>query len=650
MGRHAEGWKVIWRRGIAYVRFTHAQTRHIISTGERDPDAAGVQAARIYAETVKDSGKRKSKGVVRSLAPLRETLAEWVASLHGTLDTETVDTYELYAFKHFAAFFATLGEATDETRIEAYGVARLRAVLRPTVRKEMSALHGFVRWCKLEGLISALPPWPELPSKSKGTRAGKQRQKANQLSPAQVEAFIGALPMWSERKDQRGRGTHFPVRPRYIIAYQTGLRPATLDAADWEDWKGTTLTIDDEDDKARFGRNVPLSAIAVEELTRLHAERGAPTSGPIFGRHDYRAATTKACVKAGIDLKIAPYDFRHARGTHLVDDGASLSGVAFLLGHTQVTTTNKYAKGSQRAAEAALVKGAPAPVDAEPELGGIVGAVPLGDTPCDPTPRARGTRRHVRRETRVRGMFTALVKAAPAAARRPGRSRSGSILEPLRESSVRRRGLEPLRELPHWNLKPVGHAETREKQACRHFRSNQKDAGKRPESHRSGSGIRNSSIRFRIPVQTQALTQASTISTPTKEGNDAHERAPQTYPAGHEGGNKPANLLGGDQAVAAELVSASEPGGQAGSILTFPNGATVAAFPVDDEFASTADRYRLVNESGLLGPEADREHALALCAGADPAPWPWGPARRFRIEGPNVIRLADGPPAIGGAT
>lgn len=588
MGRHAEGWKVLWRRGIAYVRFTHAKTRHTISTGKRDPDAAGIEAARLYAETVKDSGKRKSKGVVRSLAPLRETLAEWVASLHGTLDTETVETYELYAFKHFAAFFATLGEATDETRIEAYAVARLRAVLRSTVRKEMSSLHGFVRWCKLEGLISALPPWPELPAKAKGTRAGKQRQKANQLSPAQVEAFIAALPMWSERKDRRGKGTHFAVRPRYIIAYQTGLRPATLDAATWEDWKGATLTIDDEDDKARFGRNVPLSAIAIDELTRLHAELGTPTTGPIFGRHDYRAATTKACVKAGIDLKVAPYDFRHARGTHLVDDGASLSGVAFLLGHTQVTTTNKYAKGSQRAAEAALVKGAPLPVDEESPTGGIVGAVPLGDAPCDPTPRARAPRRHVRRETRVRGMFTALVKAAPTAARQAARAPrsapSGTILEPLGVSSVRRRGLEPLRELPHWNLKPVGKPETRIKQACRHFRSNQEAAGKGPESHRSGSGIRNSSIRFRRVSQTQPLTQTVAIATPPKAGSDVLDRASNEYAAGDEGANK-----------AEDFGSAEEPPSRTPT-----------------------------------------------------APWPWGPARRFRIEGSRVIRLAD-EPAIGGA-
>jgi site-specific recombinase XerD len=80
-------------------------------------------------------------------------------------------------------------------------------------------------------------------------------------------------------------------------------------------------------------------------------------SGPIFGRHDYRVYLREAGLDDELRTQLAAYDFRHARGTHLVDRGAALSGVAYQLGHTQVSTTSKYAHATKRAGDAALAVG-----------------------------------------------------------------------------------------------------------------------------------------------------------------------------------------------------------------------------------------------------------------------------------------------------
>lgn len=89
MGRRAEGWRLEWRRGIGYVRFTHAKRQHLISTGKRDPREAGEEAARLYSRVVGGGLARPSSSRTLILAPLKVLLAEWLASLAGTLDPET---------------------------------------------------------------------------------------------------------------------------------------------------------------------------------------------------------------------------------------------------------------------------------------------------------------------------------------------------------------------------------------------------------------------------------------------------------------------------------------------------------------------------------------------------------------------------------
>ncbi len=357
MGRHAEGWKLVWRNGYGHVRFTFNKTRHFISTGEGDPTRAREAAARIYAEVI--SGKRrKVAAAIRVIQPLETLFAEWLASLEGVLDPETVKTYRnTYVPTHFVPHFGSF-DAIDDASIDAYARGRLRAVLRKTVYKELGALRGFLRWCRMEGFIAALPAFPEFPKTAKGKRSGPQRAKANPLTEAQVRDAILRLPFLSARVSKKDRRL-FAVRPRFVVAYETGLRPSTLDALSVpEHWQpgSDVLVVTDEIDKTRFGRELTLTKDARAALEATVLALGI-AKGPIFGRHDYRSHLKAAGLDGDLASPLAPYDFRHARGTHLVDRGAALSGVAYQLGHTQVTTTNKYAHATKRAGDAALDAG-----------------------------------------------------------------------------------------------------------------------------------------------------------------------------------------------------------------------------------------------------------------------------------------------------
>lgn len=285
-----------------------------------------------------------------------------------------------------------------------------------------------------------------------------------------------------------------------------------------------------------------------------------------------------------------------------------------------------------------------------------------------------------------------------------------------------------------------------------------------------------------VGVRAPAMSSDAIVRPIPEEGDEAHDEAPTAELPLAEGNPQSENIPGGDKAVAAELVSASKPGGQAGSMLTFPSGAVLTTFADDDELVDAGDAGAFFDKAlvdamhttwdrmlpawvdAVVGFDpakgSDETHEVMLkrlpdgrlevlrgqveaiqspsgapprggekggndstdpnetssgkrdsnprhqawelgaevkktafpenllsqacsgmgelgqdlpavgwdeggeaAAGSDPdggegeppsrapaPPWPWGPARRFRIDGPRVIRLADEPLAIGGAS
>lgn len=372
MGRPAEGWKLVWRGAVAYVRFTWRGERVDESTGQRDPGRAAEEAARTYADVV--SGRRvitrgQGKGQKASPAQLLvvELLALWIADLEHRYAKRTAGLYKTHALAHFTRW-ERLAEVT-EASVDAYISERLGLVTRETVVKELNSLKNFLAWCVRREFLPGLPVLPSVPAGALGVRDPRRKEEATDLSPEEVERWLAALPAETRAPARKGpwKGRRFPVRDWFTLAWETALRPATLAAlaVPRHYQRGAEqLQLSRDIDKIRFGRPVPLTARARAILDR-HAPAGG--GGVIFGEsaRDLRAYIKPAGAAAGLAPEkvatLSPYDLRHARATDLIDQTGDIEGTAYLLGHKQITTTNRYAKGRLRHAEGLIKQIDPGP-------------------------------------------------------------------------------------------------------------------------------------------------------------------------------------------------------------------------------------------------------------------------------------------------
>jgi integrase/recombinase XerC len=237
----------------------------------------------------------------------------------------------------YCAFLAVQGvslEAADARVIRSY-LARLHqlGLQKSSVGRKLATLRSFYRFLVRRGGLDRNPA----------------RSVGSPRLPRKLPSFL-PIDETYQLLDRRPGASDKEVRDYAILEtfYATGIRVAELAAMDFLDVDRSSGTVRVMG-KGGKERAVPVGEKALAAIDAYAGHRGSH-SGPLFQNRQRKRLTVRslhrivraAARHAGIARRVSPHTLRHTFATHLLDAGADLRFIQELLGHSRLSTTQKY--------------------------------------------------------------------------------------------------------------------------------------------------------------------------------------------------------------------------------------------------------------------------------------------------------------------
>ncbi|MDE2058450.1 MAG: tyrosine recombinase XerC [candidate division NC10 bacterium] len=218
-----------------------------------------------------------------------------------------------------------------------------RGIARSSIARKLATLRSFFRYLCREGVLAANPAklvsTPKLP-----------KRLPAYLTVDEVDRLLAAP-----------REQDFPgARDLAILEffYASGIRLSELTGLDVRDVdiREGLVRVKGKGNKERI---VPVGSKAIAVLRRYlgqrsdliqGSKRAAPEPAALFlnrrgGRLSPRSTARivlKYLNRSGVGPKITPHGLRHSYATHLLQAGADLRSIQELLGHSRLSTTQRY--------------------------------------------------------------------------------------------------------------------------------------------------------------------------------------------------------------------------------------------------------------------------------------------------------------------
>ena len=236
------------------------------------------------------------------------------------------------------AYSSTLGGLAsycDTKAISTIPLSQLRSYLLHVCRgkaastraRHVAALRAFSRWAESQGLVS--------------------RGQGERLRAPKVESRLPRVISQRAAEQLVDGVTSDPVcRALLELLYTCGLRVSEacgLDVGDVDEAR-RTLTI--RKAKGKKTRQLPMSDAVLDAVSDCIRDRssGALLLGKRGGRLGVRSArrlVDAAGKTAGLP-GVHPHALRHSCATHLLDNGADVRSIQEFLGHSSLSTTQRY--------------------------------------------------------------------------------------------------------------------------------------------------------------------------------------------------------------------------------------------------------------------------------------------------------------------
>lgn len=222
-----------------------------------------------------------------------------------------------------------------------------RGLSRASAARRLSALRTFAKYLVREGVL------PDDATQLVGAPKREQSLPAH-LGHSEIDALLGSpdLSIVAGRRD----------RAILELFYASGLRLSELAGADLEDinLSGRMIRVRGKGGKERLlpfntsaadaMRSMLTDAASLRPVVAPRPKGRAPQRTPLFLNLRGTRLTTRSIDRivrqhvkhAAIKTGISPHALRHTFATHLLQAGADLRAIQELLGHAQLTTTQRY--------------------------------------------------------------------------------------------------------------------------------------------------------------------------------------------------------------------------------------------------------------------------------------------------------------------
>ena len=276
----------------------------------RDP----LSAFLTYLEVEKHASPHTVRSYRRDLEDFRR-----IVGATGTADLQDIDA------RGVRAFLAGLhGRGLDPA----------------SIARKLAAVRSWLRFLVRRGVVARNPAMQ--------VRAPRLPRKLVSFLPIDETAALMDAPRVGGRATARDTAI-------VELLYASGLRVSELVGLDVGDVDVAAMTVRVVG-KGSKERIVPFGAAAARALRDYLAGRQASRDAVFLnrrgGRLTVRSVHTivrRRAKAAGIGRRVSPHTLRHTFATHLLDSGADLRAIQELLGHSRLSTTQRYTHvGSDR--------------------------------------------------------------------------------------------------------------------------------------------------------------------------------------------------------------------------------------------------------------------------------------------------------------